>query len=64
MKFAAGEIQSAAALGTVSVEIRLDKVHKELELLKDTIEKTFWEASGRFPAWPVVGAEAGARNAA
>lgn len=62
MKFAAGELQIAPALGIVSVEIQLDKVHKELELLKDTIEKMFWEAGGRFPAWPV--AEAEARNAA
>lgn len=62
MKFAAGQLQIAAAPGTVSVEIELDKVHKELEPLKDTIEKAFWEAGGRFPAWPV--AEAGARNAA
>lgn len=57
MKFAGGELQIAAALGTVSVEIQLDKVHKELEPLKDTIEKTIWEAGGRFPAWPVAGAE-------
>lgn len=63
MKFAAGELQITAALGTVSVEIQLDKVHKELEPLKDTIEKTFWEASGRLPVRLVAGSEAGARNA-
>lgn len=64
MKFAAGELQSAAALGTVSVEIQLDKVHKELEPLKDTIEKTFWKPVEGFQRGRLQAQEAGAGNAA
>lgn len=47
-------------LGLSQWKFQLDKVHKELEPLKDTIEKLFWEACGRFPVWLVAGAEAGA----